>query len=73
MEGFEDPFNRQTYPWGCEDTELLDWYRALGRLRQQHPALRREAERIFSQACPNAEITLLFGGQPVYYYMISAE
>lgn len=33
----------------------------------------QEAERIFSQACPNAEITLLFGGQPVYYYMISAE
>ncbi|MCI5561636.1 MAG: hypothetical protein MR393_00610 [Intestinimonas massiliensis] len=28
---------------------------------------------IFTAACPNAEITLLAGGQPVYYYMISAE
>ena len=28
---------------------------------------------IFTAACPNAEITLLSGGQPVYYYMISAE
>ena len=28
---------------------------------------------IFQTACPNAEITLLSGGQPVYYYMISAE
>ena len=28
---------------------------------------------IFSQACPGAEVTLLRGGQPVYYYMISAE
>ena len=28
---------------------------------------------IFRAACPNAEITLLAGGQPVYYYMISAE
>ena len=33
----------------------------------------QEAERIFSAACPNAEVTLLSGGQPVYYYMISAE
>ncbi|MEG0755167.1 MAG: DAK2 domain-containing protein [Oscillospiraceae bacterium] len=31
------------------------------------------AEKIFCEACPNAEITLLPGGQPVYYYMISAE
>ncbi|MEA4933889.1 MAG: alpha-amylase family glycosyl hydrolase, partial [Lawsonibacter sp.] len=41
MEGFEDPFNRQTYPWGQEDRELLDWFRALGALRREHPALRR--------------------------------
>ena len=31
------------------------------------------ALEVFRAACPNAEITLLFGGQPVYYYMISAE
>jgi len=33
----------------------------------------QEAEKIFSAACPNAEIPLLAGGKPVYYYMISAE
>ena len=33
----------------------------------------QEAEKIFAAACPNAEVTLLPGGQPVYYYMISAE
>jgi len=32
-----------------------------------------EALSIFQEECPNAEITLLSGGQPVYYYMISAE
>ncbi|MBD5085207.1 MAG: DAK2 domain-containing protein [Clostridiales bacterium] len=32
-----------------------------------------EALAIFQKQCPNAEITLLSGGQPVYYYMISAE
>ena len=41
MQGFEDPFNRQTFPWGYEDRELLEWYRALGRLRSRHPALRK--------------------------------
>ncbi len=32
-----------------------------------------QALAIFQEKCPNAEITLLSGGQPVYYYMISAE
>ena len=32
-----------------------------------------EALSIFQKQCPDAEITLLAGGQPVYYYMISAE
>ncbi len=41
MEGFEDPFNRQTYPWGREDQELVDWFRALGQARRKYPALRR--------------------------------
>ena len=41
MEGFEDPFNRNPFPWGREDRELLDWFRALGKLRQEHTALRR--------------------------------
>ena len=27
----------------------------------------------FSDNCPNAEVNLLPGGQPVYYYLISAE
>ena len=29
--------------------------------------------KIFEQACPDAEISLINGGQPVYYYLISAE
>ena len=41
MEGFEDPFNRRTYPWGSEDQTLLDWCTALGKARKELPALRR--------------------------------
>jgi hypothetical protein len=33
----------------------------------------QQANDIFSKICPDAEITLLSGGQPVYYYLISAE
>ena len=33
----------------------------------------QKAAEIFSQVCPDADINLLYGGQPVYYYLISAE
>ncbi|MDD6023481.1 MAG: DAK2 domain-containing protein [Oscillospiraceae bacterium] len=33
----------------------------------------KTAEAIFAEICPDAEVTLLSGGQPVYYYLISAE
>ena len=36
MEGGADPFNRGCYPWGHEDTDLLDWYCGLSRLRKAH-------------------------------------
>ena len=39
MQGFEDPFNRGTYPWGHEDEELLCCFRQLGALRRAHEAL----------------------------------
>ncbi|MEA4954999.1 MAG: DAK2 domain-containing protein [Pseudoflavonifractor sp.] len=32
-----------------------------------------KTRKLFSELCPEAEITILAGGQPVYYYMISAE
>ena len=33
----------------------------------------QKAADVFTKICPNAEINLLPGGQPVYYYLISAE
>ena len=33
----------------------------------------KKALSIFEKACPDAEISLINGGQPVYYYLISAE
>lgn len=36
MEGYKDPFNRGTYPWGKEDQELLSWYKEIIRLRNRY-------------------------------------
>ena len=41
MEGFEDPFNRRTFPWGHEDQELVSLFTALGAARKSRQALRR--------------------------------
>lgn len=39
MEGYHDPFCRYPFPWGREDTELLDHYKKLGKLRTTQKAL----------------------------------
>lgn len=40
MEGYRDPFCRRPFPWGKEDRDLIDHYRALGRLRQNNRVLK---------------------------------
>ncbi len=39
VEGYRDPLNRSTYPWGAEDKDLLAWYRLLIATRKRHDAL----------------------------------
>ena len=39
MQGFEDPLNRGSYPWGHEDISLQDFFRTLGKLRKSRPSL----------------------------------
>lgn len=41
MQGYKDPFNRGCYPWGHENTELLDFYRALGKIRRENPVFKK--------------------------------
>lgn len=36
LEGYHDPFNRMPYPWGKENTELVDFYRRLGSIRRSN-------------------------------------
>jgi glycosidase len=41
MEGYHDPFCRRPYPWGREDSDLLDFYRTLGAFRRESAVLAR--------------------------------
>lgn len=34
VEGFSDPFCRATYPWGKENTDLVNFYKELGKVRR---------------------------------------
>ena len=40
VEGYADPLNRRTYPWGKENKELLVWYKQLTALRNEYAVLR---------------------------------
>lgn len=40
MQGYKDPFNRRCYPWGNENTELVEWYKRLGKIRNENPVFR---------------------------------
>lgn len=41
VQGFEDPYNRRTYPWGNEDLDLLEWYRKITAIRAKNSALQK--------------------------------
>lgn len=40
LEGYGEPLNRRTFPWGREDRDLQDWYRQVIALRNNYAVLR---------------------------------
>lgn len=40
LEGYSDPFNRRTYPWGHEDQDILDFYKKIGNIRRENQVYR---------------------------------
>lgn len=47
LQGYKDPFNRRCFPWGHEDTELLEYVRELGAIRRSMDFLARADLRFF--------------------------
>lgn len=39
VEGYADPYNRATYPWGRENREIMSWYRRILRMRAEFEVL----------------------------------
>ncbi|KLU60973.1 amylopullulanase precursor [Peptococcaceae bacterium CEB3] len=49
LQGYSDPYNRGTYPWGREDAEILEWYKKVARLRREYEVLQTGGFRVFSR------------------------
>ena len=63
MEGFEDPLNRRTFPWGREDERLTAFFRTLGLLRSQRESLRRGDLRYLYAAGGGLVVERCCGGE----------
>ena len=69
MEGGKDPFNRRTYPWGRENTDLLNHFKALGQLRKDHAALRLGSLEFFQAGSNRIGFTRSFENKTVWIYV----
>ncbi len=63
MEGYSDPFNRRTYPWGREDMELLAHHRQLGQLRKTYETLRMGDIQFFQAGDQRLGFSRTYGGK----------
>ena len=68
MEGYKDPFNRRTYPWGREDWEMLDHFKRLGRLRRDNEVLRLGDIRFFEAGDKHLGYTRTYNGKTLKIY-----
>ena len=68
MEGYKDPFNRRTYPWGHEDRELVQHFRRLGQLKKEHPALRLGDIQFFQAGDKHLGFTRSYEGKTLRVY-----
>lgn len=67
VEGYSDPLNRRTYPWGREDNALLAWYKKLVGLRRSHQVLRTgEWLLLAADADVYGYVRRIRGGQDVF-------
>jgi glycosidase len=69
MDGHNDPFNRRTYPWGKENTQLLNFYRRLGALRKELAPLRLGDIRFFHADGQKIAFTREYEGKVLRIYV----
>ena len=69
MEGYKDPFNRRTYPWGREDADMVCHFQRLGRLRREFDALRLGSIQFFEAEDKHLGFTRTYQGKSVRVYV----
>ena len=69
MEGYKDPFNRRTYPWGREDADMVCHFQRLGRLRREFDALRLGSIQFFEAEDKHLGFTRTYQGKSVRIYV----
>ena len=69
MEGGKDPFNRRTYPWGKENQTLVEFFKALGRMRKDCEALRLGDIKFFQAGDQRIGFTRTYAGKTVRVYI----
>jgi len=69
MEGYKDPFNRRTYPWGREDREMLNHFKRLGKLRKDFEALRLGDIRFFEAEDKHLAYSRTYSGKTMKVYV----
>ena len=73
MEGYNDPFNRRTYPWGREDQTLLAHHRALGQLRKDQEVLRLGDIQFFRAGEGRIAFSRSYGKKILRFYVNRSE
>jgi 4-alpha-glucanotransferase len=67
LEGYKDPYNRTTYPWGQENEELLDWYKKVIAIRNGYDVFKSGAwEPLYAQGDVFAFIRKIDNGQDIF-------
>ncbi|MGF7184018.1 4-alpha-glucanotransferase [Desulfitispora alkaliphila] len=67
MEGGDDPYCRGTYPWGRENTELLNWYKQIIGLRNSHDLFKTgEWKPVYAQGDVYAYLRTISNGVDVF-------
>ena len=69
MEGYKDPFNRRSFPWGREDLEVQTHFKRLGKMRKSYSALRLGDIQFFEAGDKKLGFTRSHNGQTVRVYI----
>ena len=69
MEGYKDPFNRRTYPWGREDQQLIAHFRRMGMLRKENEALRLGGIEFFQASEQKLGFAREYNGKKLLIYV----